>query len=143
MFAIESNAGSPEMQLSASIEVSGVRHFLQVLELISINHLFRQKMINCYILSESIFFSLDNNMELAGMGEAADESESEVVGGGQGDKRQGQGDGQEGEPGRELGEKIVGTGKVGDGRLEDQEGVEGESPSSQAASSFPSMTSSR
>ena len=60
------------------------------------------------------------------MGEAADESESEVVGdvqagGGQGDKRQGQGDGQEGEPGRELGEKIVGTGKVGDGRLEDQE----------------------
>ena len=87
------------------------------------------------------------------MGEAADESENEVLGdvqagGGQGDKRQGQGDGQEGEPGRELGERIVGTGKVGDGRLEDQEdqvegGVEGESPSSQAASSFPSMTSSR
>ena len=82
------------------------------------------------------------------MGEAADESENEVLGdvqagGGQGDKRQGQGDGQEGEPGRELGERSVGTGKVGDGRLEDQEGVEGESPSSQAASSFPSMTSSR
>ena len=94
------------------------------------------------------------------MGEAADESESEVVGDvqpeggqgdkrqGQGDKRQGQGDDREGEPGRELGEKIVETGKVGEGRLEDQEdqvegGVEGESPSSQAASSFPSMTSSR
>ena len=87
------------------------------------------------------------------MGEAVEESENEVVGGsqaggGQGDKRQGQGDGQEGELGRELGEKIVGTGKVGEGRLEDQGdqlegGVEGESPSSQAASSFPSMTSSR
>ena len=85
------------------------------------------------------------------MGEAAEESENEVVGdvqagGGQGDKRQGQGE--EGEPGRELVEKIVGTGKVGEGRLEDQGdqeegGVEGESPSSQAASSFPSMTSSR
>ena len=99
---------------------------------------------NCCILSNSIFSSLDNNMELAGMGEAADEVLGDVqAGGGQGDKRQGQGDGQEGEPGRELGERIVGTGKVGDGRLEDQEGVEGESPSSQAASSFPSMTSSR
>ena len=87
------------------------------------------------------------------MGEAADESESEVVGdvqpgGGQGDKRQGQGDGQEGEPGREMGEEKVLRNKGGEGRLEDQgdqleEGVEGESPSSQAASSFPSMTSSR
>ena len=38
MFAIESNSGSPEMQLSASIEVSGVRHFLQVLDVrININ----------------------------------------------------------------------------------------------------------
>ena len=82
------------------------------------------------------------------MGEAADESESEVVGdvqpgGGQGDKRQGQGDDQEGEPGREMGEEKVLRIKDGEGRLEDQEGVEGESPSSQAASSFPSMTSSR
>ena len=39
------------------------------------------------------------------MGEAAEESENEVVGGsqaggGQGDKRQGQGDDQEGDPGR-------------------------------------------
>ena len=87
------------------------------------------------------------------MGEAADESESEVLGdvqagGGQGDKRQGQGDGQEGEPGREMGEEKDLRSRDGEGRLEDQgdqveEGVEGESPSSQAASSFPSMTSSR
>ena len=87
------------------------------------------------------------------MGEAAEESENEVVGGsqaggGQGDKRQGQGDGQEGEPGREMGEEKYLRSKDGEGRLEDQGdqlegGVEGESPSSQAASSFPSMTSSR
>ena len=88
------------------------------------------------------------------MGEAADESENEVLGdvqagGGQGDKRQGQGDGQEGEPRKEMGEEKVLRIKDGERRLEDQEDqvegcVEGgESPSSQAASSFPSMTSSR
>ena len=37
MFAIESNSGSPEMQLSASIEVSGIRHFLQVSALMPIS----------------------------------------------------------------------------------------------------------
>ena len=75
------------------------------------------------------------------MGEAAEESENEGVGGSQAGG--GQGDGQEGEPGREMGKEKVLRNKDGEGRLEDQEGVEGESPSSQAASSFPSMTSSR
>ena len=49
---------------------------------------------------------------------------------------------------QEMKEEKVLRNKDGEGRLEDQgdqleEGVEGESPSSQAASSFPSMTSSR
>ena len=82
------------------------------------------------------FPSLDNNMELAGKGDGADVSEAA-----RGPREERASKGGEGGS-KDKGDGVGGDGGSDGGKLE-EENIEGESPSSQAASSFPSMTSSR
>ena len=75
-------------------------------------------------------------MELAGKGDGADVSEAA-----RGPREERASKGGEGGS-KDKGDGVGGDGGSDGGKLE-EENIEGESPSSQAASSFPSMTSSR